>query len=491
MQQFHEWEAVIGLEVHIQLLTQSKLFSGASTAYGAPANTLASAIDLAMPGTLPVLNQEAVRMAVMFGLSVQAQIPEETIFARKHYFYPDLPKGYQISQHEHPIVGSGGYLTIETEEGEAKNIRITRAHLEEDAGKSLHEGFEAMSSVSGIDLNRAGVPLLEIVSEPDLRSAKEAVSYLKKLHTLVRYLNICDGNMQEGSFRCDANVSVRKRGDTKLGIRAELKNLNSFRYIEKAINFEIERQIQAIDRGEKLYTETRLYDAALNETRGLRAKEAVADYRYFPDPDLCPLPLTPAFIEEVRKQLPELPDQKCIRFQTQYQLSAYDAAILTADKTLADYFENIVSFQIDPKLAANWVNGELAAALNKEKCDIENNPISAVRFADLLRRVSDGTLSRSMAKDVFEQLWLGLENVDTYIKQHNLEQLTDESAIENLIEALLKDYPKQVEAYRGGKDKLFGFFVGQAMQRSKGRCHPSKLNDILKRKLDNVGDSTH
>lgn len=493
MSKFHDWEAVIGLEVHIQLLTKSKLFSGASTAYGAAPNTLACAIDLGMPGTLPVLNKEAVRMAIMFGLSVNAKIAPTTIFARKHYFYPDLPKGYQISQHEHPIVGEGGYIMIEVEEGNTKPIHITRAHLEEDAGKSLHEGIgenNGEENKSGVDLNRAGVPLLEIVSEPELRSAKEAVSYLKALHTLVQYLEICDGNMQEGSFRCDANVSVRKRGDTKLGVRAELKNLNSFRFIEKAINFEIERQIEAIEQGEILYPETRLYDAALNQTRALRAKEAVADYRYFPDPDLCPLPLSNEFIESIKQELPELPGQKKERLQSQYELTAYDADILVSNRALADYFEAVVSQNIDPKLAVNWINGELAAALNEANLDISYSPIPASRLADLLHRIEDGTLSRAMAKTIFEHLWTGLDSVDEFIQREGLEQLTDEKVIGDLISQVIKENPKQSEAYRQGKEKLFGFFVGQVMKLSQGRCHPVKLNEILHQKLNESNTSS-
>lgn len=480
-----KWEAIIGLEVHIQLLTQSKLFSAAATCYGAETNTQACAIDLGMPGTLPVLNQEAVRMAVLFGLSIQARIATETVFSRKHYFYPDLPKGYQISQHDQPIVGAGGSLMIEDETGTAKCIRITRAHLEEDAGKSLHEGFDTAAAhpVSGIDLNRAGVPLLEIVSEPDLRSAQAAVNYLKALHTLVRYLRICDGNMQEGSFRCDANVSVRQQGETTLGVRAEIKNLNSFRFVEKAINVEIERQITALENGEKLHQETRWYNAALNQTGSLRAKESMADYRYIPDPDLCPLPLAPAFVAEVASTLPELPQQKQARFQQQYALSVYDAGVLVSSRELADYFETVVSQAISAKLAANWINGELAAALNQDNLDIVDSPISAERLVSLLKRLVDGTLSGPMAKMVFEKLWSTQHTVDEIIAREGLQQITDSGEIEALINQVLAASPEQLVAYRAGKVKLFGFFVGKVMQFSKGRCHPVYLNEALKRKL--------
>lgn len=476
-----EWEGVIGLEVHIQLLTKSKLFSRTATRYGAAPNTQAGIVDLGMPGTLPVLNEEAVKMAIKFGLSIQAQIASEAVFARKHYFYPDNPKGYQISQHEQPIVGAGGYLTIEGDRGMLKRIPITRAHLEEDAGKSLHEGFQGMGS--GIDLNRAGVPLLEIVSDPVLSSAVEAVSYLKTLHTLVRYLEICDGNMQEGSFRCDANVSVRKSGSEMMGVRSEIKNLNSFRFVEKAIQVEIERQIAALEAGEILSQETRSYDVTLNQTRTLRAKENVADYRYFPDPDLCPLLISPEFIQGIAQSLPELPDVKRVRFQEEYQLSAYDAGVLITSRDLADYFESVVKQHVPFKLAANWINGELAAALNQASLDIHEVPVSAERFSGLLRRIEDGTLSGSMAKVVFEKLWITTESADDIIAREGLQQMTDLKAIEALVDEVLCAYPKQWAAYQAGKEKLFGFFVGQTMQRSQGKCHPARLNEVLKRKL--------
>lgn len=487
MHKYPEWEMVIGLEVHIQLLTKTKLFSGASTQYGAAPNTLTSPTDLAMPGTLPVLNQEAVKMAILFGLSIHANLAKETAFARKHYFYPDLPKGYQISQHEYPIVGDGGYLCIDTETQVGKKIRITRAHLEEDAGKLLHEEdfmIDSDRKMSGIDLNRAGVPLLEIVSEPDLRSAEEAVSFLKTLHKLVRYLGICDGNMQEGSFRCDANVSVRKKGQTQLGTRAELKNLNSFRFIEKAINFECVRQIEAIEQGKLLHTETRLYDPTKNETRRLRAKETEADYRYFPDPDLCAIPLTQHLINSVAKTLPELPEAKTLRFQEQYHLNDYDTNILVSEIALADYFEAVVQEKVDPKIAANWINGELAGALNTHQLNILDVPVSAFRLAQLLHRLEKGVFSRASAKVIFEALWNGLDDIDKFIQQQNLSQMTDRQSIIKLVDTVLKNNTKQLEAYYHGKTKLFDFFVGQAMQISRGRCDPEKLREILTEKLN-------
>jgi aspartyl-tRNA(Asn)/glutamyl-tRNA(Gln) amidotransferase subunit B len=425
-----QWESVIGLEVHVQLLTKSKIFSGASTAYGALPNTQACAIDLGMPGVLPVLNKEAVRMAAKLGLSINATVAKRSIFARKNYFYPDLPKGYQISQFELPIV-SKGHLDIELENNESKRIGITRAHLEEDAGKSMHEGF---AEWSGIDLNRAGTALLEIVSEPDLRSAKEAVAYLKALHTLVVYLGICDGNLQEGSFRCDANVSVRRFGEAKLGTRAEIKNLNSFRFIDRAINYEIERQIEIIENGGKIIQETRLYDSDKNETRSMRGKEEANDYRYFPDPDLLPVELTDEFIEQVRRELPELPQQKRERFQREYELSLYDAAILVSTKELAEYFEKVVkTSNVSAKLAANWINGELAAALNKNNLEITQSPINAERLAGLLKRIADNTISGKIAKTVFEQLWETADDADTVIAKQGLQQVTDNIAIEKLI----------------------------------------------------------
>ena len=474
-----QWETVIGLEIHAQLATRSKIFSGAATAYGAEPNTQACAIDLGLPGVLPVLNEEAVRMAVRFGLAVDARVAERSVFARKNYFYPDLPKGYQISQFDLPVV-SGGRMTIEVD-GLEKVIGITRAHLEEDAGKSLHEDFEGNT---GIDLNRAGTPLLEIVSEPDLRSAREAVAYMKKLHALVRYLEICDGNMQEGSFRCDANVSVRPLGQEAFGTRAEIKNLNSFRFVERAINFEIERQIDILEGGGKVIQETRLYDSVKDETRSMRSKEEANDYRYFPDPDLLPLEITPELVELVRGSLPELPDEKKARFQDALGLGGYDAAVLTATREIADYFESVVRISgCEPKLCANWVMGDLAAALNKAGLEIDHSPVDAERLAVLIQRISDETLSGKLAKQVFEVLWESRESVDDIIDRLGLRQIRDTGAIEAIIDEILRNNPDQVAGYRSGKDKLFGFFVGQAMKATEGKANPAQLNEILKRKL--------
>ena len=473
-----EWETVIGLEIHAQLSTNSKIFSGSSTAYGAEPNTQASLIDLGMPGVLPVLNQAAVHMAVKFGLAIDAHLAPRSVFARKNYFYPDLPKGYQISQYELPIVGVG-HLDIELEDGSIKRIGITRAHLEEDAGKSLHEDFQGQT---GIDLNRAGTPLLEIVSEPDMRNAKEAVAYMKKLHALVRYLGVCDGNMQEGSFRCDANVSVRRPGEP-FGTRAEIKNLNSFRFIERAINHEVERQIDIIESGGKVAQETRLYDPDRNETRSMRGKEDANDYRYFPDPDLLPVEITPEFIESVRATLPELPDAKKARFMEAYKLSAYDADMLTQSRDVADYFEAVAQACGDAKLAANWVNGELAAALNRANLEIAAVPVTADAFAGLLKRILDNTISGKIAKEVFDAMWNGEGSADAVIEQKGLKQITDTGAIEAMIDEIIAANPKQTEEYRAGKDKLFGFFVGAAMKASKGKANPEQVNAILKQKL--------
>lgn len=476
-----EWEAVIGLEVHAQLQTKSKIFSGAVTAYGALPNTQACAIDLGLPGVLPVLNAEVVRMAVKFGLSVNAEVASKSVFARKNYFYPDLPKGYQISQFELPIV-KNGYLDIWLAEGEAKRIGITRAHLEEDAGKSLHEDFQNMS---GIDLNRAGTPLLEIVSEPDLRSAKEAIAYLKALHSLVRYLEICDGNMQEGSFRCDANVSVRKKGDPKLGTRAEIKNVNSFRFVERAINYEIERQIEVLESGGKVVQETRLYDSAKNETRTMRSKEEANDYRYFPDPDLLPVMLDKAYIDTIKANLPELPAQKRQRLIEEYGLNAYDASVLTSSKELADYYEAVLekTSSKTAKLAANWIMGDLSAALNRDNQEITESPISPDNLALLLQRIEDNTISGKIAKTVFEAMWAGEGSADEIIERKGLKQVTDDSAIIAVIEEVIKNNPQQLADYRAGKDKLFGFFVGQVMKLSQGKANPEKVNTLLKEKL--------
>jgi len=474
------WETVIGLEIHAQLATRSKIFSGSSTAYGAPPNSQANLVDLGYPGVLPVLNGEAVRMAVKLGLAIEAQIAAHSVFARKNYFYPDLPKGYQISQYELPIV-SRGTLAIVLEDGSTKRIGITRAHLEEDAGKSLHEG---LAGVTGIDLNRAGTPLLEIVSEPDLRSAKEAVAYMKKVHTLVRYLEICDGNMQEGSFRCDANVSIRPAGASKFGTRAEIKNLNSFRFIERAINYEVERQIELLESGGAVVQETRLYDPDKGETRSMRSKEEANDYRYFPDPDLLPVELDQPFIDSVRATLPELPDQKAARLGAQYGLSAYDAGVLSSSRELATYYEEVVrAAPADAKLAANWVMGELAAALNRENLEIGSGRLPAASLAGLLARISDQTISGKIAKEVFEAMWTQGLGADQVIEAKGLRQITDSAAIERAIDEVMAKNPGQLGEYRAGKDKLFGFFVGQVMKATGGKANPAQLNELLRRKL--------
>jgi aspartyl-tRNA(Asn)/glutamyl-tRNA(Gln) amidotransferase subunit B len=476
-----DWEVVIGLEIHAQLATRSKIFSSAATAYGAPPNTQASLVDLAYPGVLPVLNAEAVRMAVKFGLAVGATIAPRSVFARKNYFYPDLPKGYQISQYELPVVARGT-LNVMLDDGATKTIGITRAHLEEDAGKSLHEG---LAHASGIDLNRAGTPLLEIVSEPDMRSAKEAVAYMKKIHTLVRYLEICDGNMQEGSFRCDANVSVRPRGQEKFGTRAEIKNLNSFRFVEKAINFEIARQIDVIEGGGKVVQETRLYDSDKDETRSMRSKEEANDYRYFPDPDLLPVEIDPGFIATVRSTLPELPDEKAARFTRELGLSAYDAGVLSASRELGAYFEAVVAElgAANAKLAANWVMGELSSALNRDNVEITASRVSPAALRALLARIVDATISGKIAKDVFEDMWSEGKAADDIIEAKGLKQITDSGAIEGVIDAIMAANPKQLADYRSGKDKLFGFFVGQVMKATGGKANPTQLNDLLKAKL--------
>ena len=475
-----EWETVIGLEIHAQLATKSKIFSGAATAYGASPNTQACAVDLGLPGVLPVLNREAVRMAAKFGLAVGAHISPRSVFARKNYIYAALPKGYQISQYELPVVAKGR-LDIELEDGSIKTVGITRAHLEEDAGKSLHEDFHGLT---GVYLNRAGTPLLEIVSEPDLRSAKEAVAYMKKLHSLVRYLEICDGNMQEGSFRCDANVSVRRKGETKLGTRAEIKNLNSFRFVERAINFEIERQIELIEGGGKVIQETRLYDSAKDETRSMRSKEEAMDYRYFPDPDLLPLEIGDTWITEIRATLPELPDAKRERFVNSYGLTRYDASVLTTSRELADFYEATVKAAGgDAKLAANWVIGDWLGALNKAGLDVAQSPVSPAMLAGMLRRMADNTISGKIAKTVFEAMWNGEGDADQVIEKHGLKQVTDTGAIEKVIDDVMAANPGQLADYRSGKDKLFGFFVGQVMKLSQGKANPAQVNELLKKKL--------
>ncbi|MBV5301751.1 MAG: Asp-tRNA(Asn)/Glu-tRNA(Gln) amidotransferase subunit GatB [Methylococcales bacterium] len=474
-----QWEAVIGLEIHTQLATKSKIFSGASTTYGAEPNTQACVISLGMPGVLPVLNEDAVHKAVIFGMAINAEIAPYSVFARKNYFYPDLPKGYQISQFELPIVGKG-FLDIEVD-GETKRVGVTRAHLEEDAGKSLHENFHGLS---GIDLNRAGTPLLEIVSEPDMRSAKEAVAYMRKLHELVRYLEICDGNMQEGSFRCDANVSVRPKGQAEFGTRAEIKNINSFKFVEKAINHEIERQIELIENGGKVVQETRLYDSVKDETRSMRSKEEANDYRYFPDPDLLPVFISDELKAQVKALLPELPEEKKLRFKTDYQLNDESATILTSSRDLANYFEEVVKLShCESTICANWMTGELSAALNRADLDICDSPIDATRFAGLVERIADDTISGKIGKQVFEFLWNSTDSADDIIEKQGLKQITDTGAIEAIIDTILAANEKQAQQYRDGNEKMFGFFVGQVMKAMQGKGNPAEINKILKVKL--------
>jgi len=474
------WEVVIGLEIHTQLATKSKIFSGASTAYGAAPNSQACAVDLGLPGVLPVLNKEVVSMAAKFGLATDSIVARHSVFARKNYFYPDLPKGYQISQMELPIVHDGK-MAIELENGDSKVIGITRAHLEEDAGKSLHEDYHGMT---GIDLNRAGTPLLEIVSEPDMRSAKEAVAYMKKIHALVQYLEISDGNMQEGSFRCDANVSIRPKGQKEYGTRAEIKNINSFRFVERAIDYEIERQIDVLERGDKVVQETRLYDADKNETRSMRSKEEANDYRYFPDPDLLPVELDDAFIESVRASLPELPTEKKQRFISDFSLSVYDAEVLTASKDIADYFESTVgAANGEAKLVANWVMGDLIATLNKADKPIADSVVTPEMLGGMITRIVDNTISGKIAKQVFDAMWKGEGNADSIIESKGLKQVTDSAVIEKIVDEVIANNPGQLAQYRSGKDKLFGFFVGQVMQNSKGKANPAQVNALLKKKL--------
>jgi aspartyl-tRNA(Asn)/glutamyl-tRNA(Gln) amidotransferase subunit B len=475
----NNWEAVIGLEIHVQLSTKSKLFSGASTNFGALPNTQACNIDLAMPGVLPVLNEEVLKMAIKLGTALSSDINSPTSFARKNYFYPDSPKGYQISQMDKPIV-EGGYLDIETETG-TKRIGVTRAHLEEDAGKSLHDDFEGQS---GIDLNRAGTPLLEIVSEPEINTPAEAVAYLKSIHSIIRYLDISDGNMAEGSMRCDANVSVRKKGDLELGTRTETKNVNSFRFVEKAIQYEIERQVHEIESGNTITQETRLYDSQNNTTRPMRSKEYANDYRYFPEPDLLPITLEKDFIESVINGMPEMPNEKKERFVSKFSLSNYDADLLAADKDIANYFEEVVKISDSPKLSTNWIMGELSALLNNENLNIRDSKVSSDKLGQLVLRIEDGTISGKIAKDIFEKMWISGKEVDEIIKDEGLEQVTDDKQIEAMIDEVIKSNPEQLEQYRSGKDRLFGFFVGQVMQASQGKANPKQVNDILKSKLE-------
>jgi aspartyl-tRNA(Asn)/glutamyl-tRNA(Gln) amidotransferase subunit B len=473
------WEVVIGLEIHAQLATRSKIFSGASTAYGAEPNTQTSVVDIALPGVLPVLNKEAVHMAVKFGMAIDAEVADRSVFARKNYFYPDLPKGYQISQFDLPIVGMG-HINIELENGETKTIGVTRAHLEEDAGKSLHKDYAGMT---GIDLNRAGTPLLEIVSEPDMRSAKEAVAYMKKIHTLVQYIGICDGNMQEGSFRCDANVSVRPKGQQEFGTRAELKNINSFRFVERAINIEVQRQIELIEDAGEVVQETRLYDSDRNETRSMRSKEEANDYRYFPDPDLLPVIITEEYRQQVRAELPELPEQKQQRYMDELGLSAYDAGVITSSLALSSYFDTVSEKTGDAKLSANWITGELSARLNREEIEIENISVDAEAFALLLMRIKDNTISGKIAKDVLDAMWNGEGSADEVIESKGLKQITDSGAIEAFVDEVIANNPSQFEELKGGKDKMMGFFVGQVMKMSKGKANPAQVNELIRAKM--------
>jgi len=472
------WETVIGLEIHTQLKTKSKIFSGASTEFGAKANTQACAVDLGFPGVLPVLNKEAVRMALRFGLAVNATINKHSIFARKNYFYPDLPKGYQISQFEIPIVGNG-VIDIPLDNGEKKMVGITRAHLEEDAGKSIHDLYD---DYTAIDLNRAGTPLLEIVSDPDMSNAKEAVAYAKKIHALVQYIDICDGNMQEGSFRCDANVSVRRVGED-LGTRAEIKNINSFKFLEKAINLEVERQIDILEDGGSVAQETRLYDSVKNETRSMRSKEEANDYRYFPDPDLLPVVIDDELLKAIKDRLPELPSEKKARFIDKFGLSEYDAENLTSQKAMADYYEIIINKGADVKLSANWVMGELSASLNKNQIDIQDSPISASELFNLISRITDNTISGKIAKDVFRLMWDEKRSVDEIIKDQGLEQMTDVGALESVIDEIIAKNLNQVEQFKNGNTKLLGFFVGQVMKATQGKANPKQVNQILNDRL--------
>jgi len=476
-----EFEPVIGLEVHAQLATASKLFCGCSTQYGAEANTQTCPVCLGMPGTLPVLNREAVRMAVMMGLAVEAEVRPRSVFARKNYFYPDLPKGYQTSQYELPII-EHGRLRTEPEDGEPKTVGITRIHMEEDAGKSLHEGFG--EGITAIDLNRTGTPLIEIVSEPDMRSPAEAVAYLKKLHSIVRYLEICDGNMQEGSFRCDANVSIRPKGTEELGTRAELKNLNSFRNVERAITYEMARQQEVLEDGGHVVQETRLWDADQGLTRSMRSKEEANDYRYFPCPDLLPLDVPQTLVDEARGSLPELPDAKRERFMAEYGLKDYDASVLTTSRELADYYERVTGTGADPKLAANWTMVELLGALNKDGTDITASPVSAENLGLLVQRIEDETISGKIAKQVFEPMYAEGVDPDTVIEREGLQQITDTSAIEATVDEVIGENEGQVQQYLDGKDKVLGFFVGQVMKKTGGKANPQQVNQIVKEKLD-------
>ncbi len=478
-----QWESVIGLEVHLQLATQSKIFSGSATIFGAQPNTQASAFDLAMPGMLPVLNEKAVRYAVMFGLGIGAKIGKRSVFDRKNYFYPDLPKGYQISQFLDPIVGTGNF-EIQMEDGSTRNIGITRAHLEEDAGKSLHEGFHGKT---GIDLNRAGTPLLEIVTDPDIRTAEEAVTYLKELHALVTYLGISDGNMAEGSMRCDVNISLRPVGSDTLGTRAEIKNVNSFRFVEKSIRYEFNRQADILDDGGTVVQETRLYDADRDETRSMRSKEVANDYRYFPEPDLLPVVIDDSYIESLKQQLPELPRQKRERFTHDYKLSAYDAGVLSASRAMADFYESVATDCGNPKMAANWVQVELLGLLNRNELQIDASPVSPHALSGLIKRILDNSISGKIAKQVFEAMWHGEGTADDIIEAKGLKQVSDSSELEAMVDDIIATNSTQVEQYLAADEakrkKLLGFFVGQTMKLSKGQANPQMVNKLLTQKL--------
>jgi len=479
-----EWEVVIGLEVHVQLNTKTKIFSGSSTAFGAEPNTQASAVDLALPGTLPVLNEQALKKAILFGLAIDADICMASVFDRKNYFYPDLPKGYQTTQMDFPIVGPG-IVTISLSDGSSRDIRVHHAHLEEDAGKSLHEDYHGMT---GIDLNRAGTPLIEIVSEPDMRSAEEAVAYLRKIHSIVTYLDISDGDLSQGSLRCDANVSVRPKGQAEYGTRAEIKNINSFRFVERAIKVEVQRQIELIEDGGKVKQETRLYDSDKNETRAMRSKEEANDYRYFPCPDLLPVVIEQSLVDQLKTTMPELPDAKRQRFEQAYGLSSYDAALLTTERAIANYFEAAADAAGDAKLAANWVNGELSAALNRDNLGIANSPVSASQLGGLIQRIADNSISGKIAKQVFEALWNGEgDSADAIIDSKGLKQVSDTGALGAMVDEVLAANPDQVEQFRGADEgkrkKMLGFFVGQIMKASKGQANPGVINKILNEKL--------
>jgi aspartyl-tRNA(Asn)/glutamyl-tRNA(Gln) amidotransferase subunit B len=474
------WETVIGLEVHVQLSTKTKLFSGASTTFGAEPNTHVDLIDLGLPGVLPVVNKEAFRKAIRFGLATNAIINQVSMFDRKNYFYPDLPKGYQITQMERPIVGKGS-ISINVD-GVEKIINITRAHLEEDAGKSIHDLFDGET---GVDLNRAGTPLLEIVSEPEISNAKEAVAYFKAIHQLVTFLDICDGNMSQGSMRCDVNVSVKKVGDTVLGTRAEIKNINSFKFIERAIHFEVARQIKLLEKGESIVQETRLYDSVKNETRSMRSKEAANDYRYFPEPDLLPVVISDNELEEIKSTLPELPKQKEIRFINEHNLEESEAKILASSKAMANLFEDASEKTKDSSLIAKWLVGDVSALLNKDNISIEESKLSSINFAKLIERISDNTISGKIAKSVLEEVWISGNDIDAIIEEKGLVQIQDESILEDIAKKIIDANPDQVNAYKGGKDRLFGFFVGQVMKETQGKANPKSVNDILKRFLSN------